>query len=565
MKRIPWTRLEGGDVEAVVALLVNRKRPNSIRITPSTGDGGVDILEKGAAPGGGDVVYQVKKYAEPLTSKQKSEIHSSFTTLKSTPRWDRLNVEEWKLVTPWNPTPETYAWFDDLEPEQPGLTRIWHGLDYVEGLAAEYPAVIDYYLGDGETAILRAFRTISQYSDLEDAPSPMDLATRFADARRVLDDDPLYAYDYETGHGPLPKRFGTRTGLIMTVARTDDASNTSWTAVHVIARCAESQNLRPVTLEGKIVVPAGDEKLEAALESFAGYGAPFTSPHGSFQGKLDAPGGLSAELTGASLQLSPTTSEVGDPLRLEVLSPEGDVLASVEAIRRDVSSGGLGVRILLEERYKTFTLEDRYHSEGSLVRAIGQGDFAGQGVLDVQRGLRFLSVCRPPNEGRISHAHTPEGRGVLDRNLCVDWPEDLTQALHVTMDAVDLLVEIQKRTDARVLTPDFSSISGDNLAHWRFVVGLLSGQSYARPVSPDGRFYIELAHSVVLPTGSFTLTSPLVAEVGDQRIALGTIGYEFLGAEVIEKVPSENGALFTLKPHGDSIQVSLHEEESSAG
>jgi hypothetical protein len=39
-------------------LLVNRERPNSVRITPSRGDGGVDILDLKAGPGGSDVVIR---------------------------------------------------------------------------------------------------------------------------------------------------------------------------------------------------------------------------------------------------------------------------------------------------------------------------------------------------------------------------------------------------------------------------------------------------------------------------------------------------------------------------
>jgi hypothetical protein len=56
MARIEWTRRDGDDVEAVVAMFVNRERPNSTRITPSRGDGGVDIVDRGAASDGRDEV-----------------------------------------------------------------------------------------------------------------------------------------------------------------------------------------------------------------------------------------------------------------------------------------------------------------------------------------------------------------------------------------------------------------------------------------------------------------------------------------------------------------------------
>lgn len=57
MARVEWTRLEGNDVEALVAMFVNREHVDSVRITPSKGDGGVDILDRAAGPGRSDVVH----------------------------------------------------------------------------------------------------------------------------------------------------------------------------------------------------------------------------------------------------------------------------------------------------------------------------------------------------------------------------------------------------------------------------------------------------------------------------------------------------------------------------
>ncbi|TVT10149.1 restriction endonuclease [Amycolatopsis bartoniae] len=111
MGRVEWTRIDGEDVEAVVAMFVNRERPNSARITPSRGDGGVDILERAAAPGGRDAVYQVKRYTEPVTARQKDEIENSLERLFTDPRWANLDVGVWYLVTPWDPSPEAENWY----------------------------------------------------------------------------------------------------------------------------------------------------------------------------------------------------------------------------------------------------------------------------------------------------------------------------------------------------------------------------------------------------------------------------------------------------------------------
>ena len=122
--RVEWTLLGGEEVEAVVAMFVNREHVDSVRITPSKGDGGVDILDRRAGPRDGDAVYQVKRYTEALSAKQKAEVEKSLRALARDPRWSGLNVTVWYLVTPWNPTPEAEAWLQGLA----GRIRLHAGL-----------------------------------------------------------------------------------------------------------------------------------------------------------------------------------------------------------------------------------------------------------------------------------------------------------------------------------------------------------------------------------------------------------------------------------------------------
>ncbi|MFD9466913.1 restriction endonuclease [Streptomyces sp. NPDC060027] len=44
MSRVEWTRLSGDEVEEVVAVLLSRRHPDCVRIRPSRGDGGIDLL-----------------------------------------------------------------------------------------------------------------------------------------------------------------------------------------------------------------------------------------------------------------------------------------------------------------------------------------------------------------------------------------------------------------------------------------------------------------------------------------------------------------------------------------
>jgi hypothetical protein len=57
--RVEWTRTEPGDIEQVVSMLLCRENPSTVRVRPSRGDGGIDVLAP-ARNGAGVAVYQVK-------------------------------------------------------------------------------------------------------------------------------------------------------------------------------------------------------------------------------------------------------------------------------------------------------------------------------------------------------------------------------------------------------------------------------------------------------------------------------------------------------------------------
>ena len=107
--RVEWTQTE------LAAMFVNREHVNSVRITPSKGDGGVDILDRDArarrrrrgVPG--QAVHRAAVgQAEGRGRGIAADAHAS------DPRWSGLNVTAWHLVTPWDPTPEAETWLHGL-------------------------------------------------------------------------------------------------------------------------------------------------------------------------------------------------------------------------------------------------------------------------------------------------------------------------------------------------------------------------------------------------------------------------------------------------------------------
>jgi hypothetical protein len=69
--RVEWTRTEPGDIEHVVSMLLCRENPSAVRIRPSRGDGGIDVLAP-SRDGIGVAVYQVKSFAGNLTQSQRA-------------------------------------------------------------------------------------------------------------------------------------------------------------------------------------------------------------------------------------------------------------------------------------------------------------------------------------------------------------------------------------------------------------------------------------------------------------------------------------------------------------
>lgn len=70
--RIPWTRYSGEDVESVLATFISLEERGAIKIRPSRGDGGIDLivyLDSETVD-----VYQIKKFADNLKSNQKIQI-----------------------------------------------------------------------------------------------------------------------------------------------------------------------------------------------------------------------------------------------------------------------------------------------------------------------------------------------------------------------------------------------------------------------------------------------------------------------------------------------------------
>jgi hypothetical protein len=72
--RVEWTRRTADEIEAFVGMMICNQHWNSVRVTPSQGDGGVDIFRPGPDADREREVYQVKSFCERLTANRKRQI-----------------------------------------------------------------------------------------------------------------------------------------------------------------------------------------------------------------------------------------------------------------------------------------------------------------------------------------------------------------------------------------------------------------------------------------------------------------------------------------------------------
>ena len=281
MARVEWTRTEPGDIEQVVSMLLCRENPSAIRIRPSRGDGGIDVLAP-SERGSGVAVYQVKSFSSNLTAGQKAQAERSFRRLLDYAGGRGLRVAEWYLTLPLDPTTDNLEWLSGFTAGH-GITAEWRGLVFLEGLAGTYPALIDYYLRDGKDrlqtaleSITAVLRTTLQLGPAASSPAgpltPAEAITTLVALHATLNEhDPHFSYDFSVDSA-CPEVLD-QPGL---VAAVQEGDGERWVTFKVFARCAESLIERPVPLSLKITAEPGSDLTGASRLST---GTARHSPH----------------------------------------------------------------------------------------------------------------------------------------------------------------------------------------------------------------------------------------------------------------------------------------------
>jgi hypothetical protein len=215
MGRVEWLALGGDEVETQLANLIYNDDGRAIRIRPSQGDYGIDIIIPTAANPEKWDVYQVKKFARNLTSGQKAQIVESFGRVLVGLLRRKVPLNNWYLVLPLDPTLENYLeWLQGMPEEaidklkkdkklnpqftDEELERIqawldmpdrvigWKGLPFCESLVADYPYVVDYYLHGGRERLREAVADVAKLLGRDSSIRELDEAANHAEGNAAV-------------------------------------------------------------------------------------------------------------------------------------------------------------------------------------------------------------------------------------------------------------------------------------------------------------------------------------------------------------------------------------------
>lgn len=279
MTAINWERHPGDTVEEFVeALILTTVNPRAVRITPSRGDKGVDIL----APVGDQFdVYQVKRYTRPFgrSSNEERSIVDS---------WDRFvneflpayPVRRWNLVMPWNPSTQRYNWMLNELTAGVDVQKDWLGRGTLDAWSSQNPPLVEYFFGNGRDRMMNllasALSAAREIPSVTGKPLLDAIMLRESELARQLDEvDPYYRYEVLVRRGQLTESaldqlqsVDPRAALVTFRGIDDDY----YQQVSIYPKCVESGRLRPISTTLS-VDPAGDEAILRAAHDMIAYGA----------------------------------------------------------------------------------------------------------------------------------------------------------------------------------------------------------------------------------------------------------------------------------------------------
>lgn len=529
-------------------------------IKPSGGDGGIDILVN-LDPG--FAVYQVKRFgsadqkAKNLTSSQRRQVESSMEALRSDPRTQGLDVRQWHLVMPLDPTLEAKKWLREAA-ERIGLPDpVWHGISACDAWAAKYPDIIDYYFGGSrETIQAKAQELLKLFNPVPGQVATWDLLDTLdyvrGTAEALSGQDPHY--NYGVSSTPIPEGVADMKEFIsehmqavsqypvpLVVAARVSGPWISVLQVH--AKTSLSVTLEP--LEVKVSPRFGAESAHTGVWKEAlVFGKPLDLPFGSVDVDLTAPGGLGGQQQGAAIRITPHAPTALSRIRARLVAPDGSeaaelvmtqVLATTGIAQDEL--GPVGAYSGFHDELGTIALAVTFSraSDEAKINIDERADMVGRAAIRVLPVAQFLANATEPNRLLVAPEYGP-----CNEAKAVPIPpmdSDLLERHRAIFVVASSLAALQQFTSVELLMP-----SGEELQDsFRDI-------QIAGHIARGHRVHINGVREVRGPAESFTCDSGQVRsrhffsiDICGTRIDLGEVDRFFTGRRCGDTQIAEEG------------------------
>lgn len=576
MPPVAWTVIGGDLAETVLSNLLYHDHPNAVRIRPSQGDLGIDVLVPLDPSGEPFDVYQIKKFAQNLEDSEKRQIKDSFRRFLVGVGRHRIPAEDWYLMMPLDPTRDNYlAWFNGMpdeviaemfadtklaltEQEKQRITAwreadgreiAWKGAIYCDNLAAEHRFVIDYYINGADQTIRDAVKdvaslakTANSLSESSDAGTvalrtPAEMMDHLRVLQTVLDTDPHYRYDISLEHAA---------SAIVKEPDLVAATQVSWedgqtVTVRVYQRFAEALNERPITINFQILTDHATFDRQA-FDMWRKYGKALTAP--AEVTAADLPGGLGDAMIGDVAQVLIGPAGQAQDARFRIRRPDGTT-SEPFPFSITLSEGAAGNSGHGSDH--TGFLDFEMISDRQT--RIGTWDFkrkklVGTEVVAALPSIEFMQELRAPNTLEIASKY---GQFVTYAEIP---PTDYV-FLDALVEYLRALAIVQNATATPVLIPDLTTVTVTDIEAATEAAALVSGQ-----VILGAWQSIRLGPDMSLPPVGdeqdfdfgnhyqFLRFQRLILRVGQQELTLGTLSTTYLSA----RVEADNDQL-TAYPH----------------
>lgn len=535
--KVDWSQ-SGETIENVVAVLLRRENPMATQIRPSQGDGGIDVISPLGT--GGFEIFQVKKFNASLTTSQLGKIAASYASLNKYREEHRLDVRSWHLVMPLNPTTQNLGWLSELTKGEL-FPSDWRGRDYLDGLAAKFPDVIDYYLQDGADRVERvvnqmvALLGIKEKTDGAGLITPAQVIEQLHGLETLLNTDPHFSYGISIAP-VVPKLHEMGSGFVAALTRSTTSGEGGAVTVKIFPKFVEALRYRPIPGAVSFNVEPGST-TEDDVRRFLKYGAPLEAPEGSTNFDIDLPGGLGGSFEGAAIRIGPAlgaSNADGHRLRLAAVSPLGAAVAEVQ-MNMAVSSSGLdhtGIRSTGTDASETFDVEFLVDlSKKSFKFNLKQRDLSGRAPSEVLDAVRFLSALRSPNSLVVAQPFGPLTGERLDLSGASDWVNQDTLG-NVEL-VLETLAAIQESTPVQIVVPPTDTINRDAVDAWLTAKQLIEGQIVELE---QFEATVCMKPDAALPTGpiAIAIESDFGINIGQQTVELGKQITHASSAAVVE-------------------------------